>query len=130
MYLDLHDRFSADTLRETFEAKGQKSDVPFASICIDKFLDSDAILSEINSEFGFDGQHYETENQSRMLKNSTWNIDQLGPISQALCMYLNSSNFITQIEKTFGIEHLIPDPHLFGGGYHETLPGVLKNPRG
>ncbi len=36
---------------------------------------------------------------------------------------LNSSRFVCLLEKMTGIENLIPDPYLLGGGVHQTLPG-------
>lgn len=36
---------------------------------------------------------------------------------------LNSSQFIEFLEKLSGIQGLIPDPHFFGGGLHETARG-------
>ena len=36
---------------------------------------------------------------------------------------LNSGPFIGILEELTGIEHLLPDPHLLGGGMHMTLPG-------
>ena len=76
-------------------------------------------------EFKFPQDSYETLNQSRYNKKSTWSFDQLGEISKCVCLYFNSSNFINYIEKLFNISGLIPDPHLFGGGYHETSRGGL-----
>jgi len=36
---------------------------------------------------------------------------------------LNSGPFIAVLEKLTGIEHLLPDPHLSGGGIHLSRPG-------
>lgn len=36
---------------------------------------------------------------------------------------LNSGVFIRFLERLTGIEHLLPDPHLFGGGLHLTRRG-------
>ncbi len=36
---------------------------------------------------------------------------------------LNSGPFITALEKLTGIEHLLPDPHLSGGGIHLSRRG-------
>ena len=37
--------------------------------------------------------------------------------------YLNSEPFLKFIEALTGIEHLVPDPHFWGAGHHEILPG-------
>lgn len=36
---------------------------------------------------------------------------------------LNSGPFVSWLEKLTGIEHLLPDPHLLGGGLHLSGPG-------
>lgn len=36
---------------------------------------------------------------------------------------LNSGPFITWLQQLTGIEHLLPDPHLLGGGLHLSGPG-------
>jgi Rps23 Pro-64 3,4-dihydroxylase Tpa1-like proline 4-hydroxylase len=36
---------------------------------------------------------------------------------------LNSGRFIALLEKMTGIENLLPDPYLLGGGVHQTMPG-------
>jgi 2OG-Fe(II) oxygenase superfamily len=51
----------------------------------------------------------------------------LPPSYRALVHAMNSSPFIQFLEKLSGIEHLLPDPHLHGGGIH-LVPkgGVLQ----
>jgi Rps23 Pro-64 3,4-dihydroxylase Tpa1-like proline 4-hydroxylase len=36
---------------------------------------------------------------------------------------LNSARFVSLLEQMTGIDNLIPDPYLLGGGVHQTLPG-------
>jgi hypothetical protein len=36
---------------------------------------------------------------------------------------LNSGAFIKLLEQMTGIENLLPDPYLLGGGVHQTIPG-------
>lgn len=36
---------------------------------------------------------------------------------------LNSGAFIKLLEQMTGIENLLPDPYLLGGGVHQTMPG-------
>ena len=51
----------------------------------------------------------------------------LPPLFRALSLEMNSSSFIRFLQTLTGIEHLLPDPHLFGGGIH-LVPngGVLQ----
>ncbi|MGB8717030.1 MAG: 2OG-Fe(II) oxygenase [Rhodanobacteraceae bacterium] len=44
------------------------------------------------------------------------------PLREAL-HDLNSGPFVSWLEKLTGIEHLLPDPHLVGGGLHLSGPG-------
>ena len=50
---------------------------------------------------------------------------QLSPFIRQLIWELNSSTFIRTLEGLTGIENLIPDPSLRGGGLHQILPGGL-----
>ena len=43
------------------------------------------------------------------------------PATNALFGVLKSSEFITFLEKLSGVDNLIPDPHYFGSGIHQTL---------
>lgn len=49
--------------------------------------------------------------------------DSLGPHTRALIHSLNSGTFLTFLEKLTGIERLIADPYLAGGGLHKIEPG-------
>jgi len=46
-----------------------------------------------------------------------------GPATQLYFSLVNSGWFADFLEAVTGIEDLIPDPHLEGGGLHETRPG-------
>jgi hypothetical protein len=48
---------------------------------------------------------------------------QLGAATRNLLYQLNSSVFIEFLETLTGIEGLIPDPHLWGGGVHQIVRG-------
>lgn len=49
----------------------------------------------------------------------------LSPIIRQLIWELNSSTFIRALEALTGIQNLLPDPSLRGGGLHQILPGGL-----
>jgi len=44
-------------------------------------------------------------------------------VTRQLIWELNSSTFIRMLERLTGIDDLIPDPSLRGGGLHQILPG-------
>ncbi len=47
----------------------------------------------------------------------------LGPATQAYINLLHSGWFVQLLSELTGVDHLIPDPQLFGGGLHETRRG-------
>ena len=50
-------------------------------------------------------------------------IERLGPTLRELLWEMNSGSFLRFLERLTGIEGLIADPMLFGGGLHQVLPG-------
>jgi hypothetical protein len=46
-----------------------------------------------------------------------------GPATMAVFGYLRSSQFIQFLEKLTGIKDIIPDPHYWGSGIHQTVRG-------
>ncbi|MCA9175824.1 MAG: 2OG-Fe(II) oxygenase [Planctomycetales bacterium] len=50
---------------------------------------------------------------------------QLGPELRRLIWDLHSADCLKWLERVTGIEGLIPDPHLAGGGLHQSLPGAV-----
>ena len=50
-------------------------------------------------------------------------VEQMPPGLRELMFELNSSTFIRFLERLTGIEALLPDPKLQGGGLHQVLPG-------
>ena len=50
-------------------------------------------------------------------------VQQMGDTLRELLWELNSGTFLRFLEKLTGIEGLIADPHMQGGGIHQVLPG-------
>jgi Rps23 Pro-64 3,4-dihydroxylase Tpa1-like proline 4-hydroxylase len=48
-----------------------------------------------------------------------------GPALRGLVHELHASPFLRYLEILTGIAHLIPDPHMTGGGLHQYLPGAV-----
>ncbi|KAF1687206.1 proline hydroxylase [Pseudoxanthomonas broegbernensis] len=48
-----------------------------------------------------------------------------GPTLRALVHELHSSPFLRYLERLTGIERLLPDAHMTGGGLHQYLPGAV-----
>ncbi len=49
--------------------------------------------------------------------------DGAGVALSRLCWELSSLRFVSLLEAMTGIEHLLPDPHLLGGGVQQAPPG-------
>src|SRR5204862_75715 len=47
----------------------------------------------------------------------------MGDATRRLLAELNSAAFVDFLERLTGIEGLVPDPHLVGGGLHQIEPG-------
>ena len=56
-------------------------------------------------------------------KHVTFGEKKLSRNAKQLVRYLNSEPFLLWLTELTGIEHLMPDPYLIGGGYHEIKQG-------
>ena len=95
---------------------------PFPHIVIDDFLPEwvlDAVLEEFpkpNADwFAFDSP------LERKLASKDGSI--MGEATRHLLYEFNSAPFIDFLERLTGIDALVPDPHLEGGGLHQIEPG-------
>ena len=119
--------FDKKKLDRLAEEQGERfrDAAPFPHIYLDDFLEPwviDRLLNEFK-EPEDNVRVYETRNASRHEKMSTEVEYELGPFTRHFFYCLNSSVFIRFLEKLSGIENLVPDPHLFGGGLHRTKRG-------
>jgi len=96
---------------------------PFPHIKIEDFLDPD-VLDAVAAEFPEPGQNGWSEmvdkDQKKFALNQT---EKMGPATRNILQFLNSREIINFLEALTGIQGLIPDPHLAGGGLHELRPG-------
>ncbi len=106
---------------------------PFPHIAIDEFINDDAIdlLLEAFPAPSADIQwrqllatHGDGE-RVQFNKQGMPHLFKVAPIIRQMIWELNSSTFIRMLEKLTGIDNLIPDPSLRGGGLHQVLPGGL-----
>lgn len=98
---------------------------PFPHLYIDDFV-PEWVVNQLLEEFpGRDRSIdlYEEPNESRKGKAASTDISQLGPFTRHMINEFNSSQFLRFLEGVTGVEHLIADPHLMGGGVHETKRG-------
>jgi hypothetical protein len=120
-------------LRDRFVAGNQEylDGNPFPHIVLDEFIRSDvvdAILAGFPSPSadikwrqlvasGSDGEKVQFNKQGMP------HLFKISAVARQLIWELNSGTFIRALEKLTGIENLIPDPSLRGGGLHQVLPG-------
>ena len=119
--------FDSAHLRELADhhASRFQSAKPFPHTYIDNFL-PEPIIDLLLSEFPSPDapiQLYTTHNESRNNKSSSEKENELGPFTRHFIQCLNSADFVRFLEKLSGVDHLIPDPHIFGGGAHQTKQG-------
>lgn len=122
----LQDRVAQDAARYSKAS-------PFPHLVINDFL-QEAALQRAMDEFppprAFeDWRHADAiDAQGRVaqkLKLGYSNELRFGATLRALVHELHSGPFLRYLERLTGIEGLLPDPHLSGGGLHQYLPGAL-----
>jgi Rps23 Pro-64 3,4-dihydroxylase Tpa1-like proline 4-hydroxylase len=97
---------------------------PFPHITFDNFFDEDVIheiVRDFPSPTGLNWHRYKNGAEKDKLQ-STSELE-IPPSIRSLFWALNSSTFVHFLERLTGIEGLIPDPHLDGGGLHQTEKG-------
>jgi len=108
----------AEQLRDQY-----RSADPFPHIVIDDFFPEavlDAVLAEFPDPRGIDWARFDRDTENKLA--SKFEV-QLGDRTRQFCWGLNSQVFISFLETLTGIEGLIPDPHLWGGGLHQIARG-------
>lgn len=103
-------------------AKQYRENQPFPHIGIDDFFD-DSIIRNLVSDFPgeFDASWNRTFLDAGTYEEQKLGLDRLEafpPSIQHFVNALNSRVFVEFLERLTGIDGLIPDPHLFGGGLH------------
>ena len=96
---------------------------PFPHIVLDNLFPNE-VLEEILRDFpeppGLDWKAMETPREKKL---ATKDLSGLSPAIRNFLLYLNSGEMVDFLEKLTGIEHLVPDPHYWGGGLHQIPPG-------
>ncbi|GAA6141217.1 2OG-Fe(II) oxygenase [Hydrogenophaga sp. 5NK40-0174] len=96
---------------------------PYPHIYFDNFLPpavAEAMLEEFPKPGKIDWTSYRRPAE---LKQVCADESQFGPVTRHMLHQFNSVPFLRFLEKLTGIEHLIPDPHMRGGGLHQTRRG-------
>jgi hypothetical protein len=96
---------------------------PFPHIAIDDFFPPavvDAVLAEFPKPGDIEWQRFQN---AREVKLACREEHMLGPAARGLIWEMNSQVFLRFLEVLTGIENLIPDPQLSGGGMHQIVRG-------
>jgi len=96
---------------------------PFPHVVMDNFLPEE-VAEGILEEFPAPNRiEWLQLKHNRSKKLASQEETQLGDFTRALIHQFNSSVFMNFLETLTGIEGLIPDPHLWGGGLHQIERG-------
>lgn len=96
---------------------------PFPHVVLDGLFD-DELLRAVAAEYpGAEGmdQSYSAPHEDGKGQTSSW--AGLGTRTTQLIGDLNSGDFVAELENLTGIDHLVADTKLEGGGMHRTGPG-------
>jgi hypothetical protein len=96
---------------------------PFPHVVIDDFF-SGAVLDRIIESFPNPAEiDWVKFNNKKEIKLATRQPDQIPPYIRQFILNLNSAEFLGFVSVITGIEGLVPDPYLDGGGLHQILNG-------
>ncbi|HEY1326557.1 MAG TPA: 2OG-Fe(II) oxygenase [Casimicrobiaceae bacterium] len=108
----------ASEFRSRFEAA-----TPFRHVVIDGFLDGEACESLLRDFPAFDENRARNELGHVGRKAVVERVSGVSPFYRSFYAYINSEEFLRAMSALTGIQHLMADETLFGGGTHENLSG-------
>ena len=116
-------KFNLDSLSKDFQGAE-----PFNNIVIDNFFNDtmlDCVLSDLTNS-DFDRWDKRDHKNVQVKWRSNWQSDiDIPSYTFDLIQYLNSGDFLRFLSKLTGIQGLIPDPYLTGGGFNQINPGGM-----
>lgn len=99
------------------------SNEPFPNIYFDDFFNGD-FLDKVLDEFpDLESRNGKKYNDSNQVKFATKSEYEMGSETRRIIHFLNSHIFLEFLSNLTGINDLIPDPYLSGGGCHEIKRG-------
>lgn len=98
---------------------------PYPHTQIDDFLEPEAI-GALYREYA-EADEWLSYNHYNEKKSGLTRLEAMGPDTQNIIRELSSPEFLAFLEKLTGIDGLIADPDLDGGGLHRILPGGYLN---
>jgi hypothetical protein len=104
-----------------------KSAEPYPHIVLDNFLEPGAAEAAIREFPVLDRDQWNNYLHTNERKFSHTNPETWGPTLRAILEELNSPRFVKFISELIGVEGLIADPSLEGGGLHQSTTGGFLN---
>ncbi len=117
--------FDPDRLGELARTHSERyqAAAPFPHAAIDDFL-PDPVFEELVASFPgpeeLAWRRFDAENERKLASQDP---SSLPPFAQHVLAQFNAAAMIEFLERLTGIDGLIPDPHLWGGGLHQIEPG-------
>jgi hypothetical protein len=99
---------------------------PFPHVVVDSLLDATALRTMVR-EFGGTADGWTYWHHVNERKRGLSDRSRMGEATRAVIAALESPEFLRLLEGLTGVRDLLADPHLDGGGLHETLPGGFLN---
>jgi Rps23 Pro-64 3,4-dihydroxylase Tpa1-like proline 4-hydroxylase len=113
--------------REGSRREEYRNAEPFPHIAIDNFIRPE-VMGEVYAELTSDApKAWDDMNDRYQRKSACSRTRLMGPKTRALIHFLNGQEMIEFLEELTGIEGLVPDPSLAGGGLHELRDGGYLN---
>lgn len=101
---------------------------PFNHIVIDNFFPEDVtyqVLRDLETD-NKDSWDKRDHDDIQVKWRSDWKSDSDVPdYTRSVIQYLNSGDFLRWLTEVTGIEGIIPDPYLSGGGFNQINPGGM-----
>jgi len=100
---------------------------PYPHIVFDDFLERDAVAAAIAEFPPLDPAQWNNYLHANERKFSNTDPDTWGPTLQEILAVLNSPRFVAFVGELIGVQNLLPDPTLEGGGLHQSTTGGFLN---
>lgn len=117
--------YAPDELLEIGESmyESYKQANPFPYVCLDHFFNHNALKKVLGEFPDLDRTIdiiYKNPNEDKFASRGEY---RFGEATRAFVHFLNSQPFLEFLSRLTGIEGLLPDPYLWGGGFHQIKPG-------
>ncbi|MGD0881944.1 MAG: 2OG-Fe(II) oxygenase [Acidimicrobiales bacterium] len=100
---------------------------PYPHMVFDDFFAPEAIMAAITEFPPLDPTQWNNYVHANERKFSNTDPETWGPTLQNILAVLNSPRFVAFVGKLIGVDNLVPDPTLEGGGLHQSPRGGFLN---